>query len=148
MSKFKVQQPVVHLPSYNQYEIGGTELKPKVEALGLRIPMGLLDRRYYYTDMEGWGKILYDMVFKSNLYKSERFDCDNYALKAMNVCAERYDLNTLVMIIGDIPQGRHAFNMLYYGDGFMLWEPNEGFAWSGEPFEIGENGYVPDLVLI
>jgi len=148
MSKFKIQQPVIHLPSYNQYEIGGTELKQKVEALGLRIPMGLLDRRYYYTDIEGWSNILFDMVFNSNLYKSERFDCDNYALKAMNVCAERYDLNTLVMIIGDIPQGRHAFNMLYNGDGFMLWEPNEGFSWSGEPFEIGENGYVPDLVLL
>ena len=148
MSKFKIQQPVIHLPSYNQYEIGGTELKQKVEALGLRIPMGLLDRRYYYTDIEGWSNILFDMVFNSNLYKSERFDCDNYALKAMNVCAERYDLNTLVMIIGDIPQGRHAFNMLYHGDGFMLWEPNEGFSWSGEPFEIGENGYVPDLVLL
>ena len=148
MSKFKIQQPVIHLPSYNQYEIGGTELKQKVEALGLRIPMGLLDRRYYYTDIEGWSNILFDMVFNSNLYKSERFDCDNYALKAMNVCAERYDLNTLVMIIGDIPQGRHAFNMLYHGDGFMLWEPNEGFSWSGEPFEISENGYVPDLVLL
>ena len=148
MSKFKVQQPVIHLPSYNQYEIGGTELKQKVEALGLQIPMGLLDRRYYYTDIEGWGNILFDMVFNSNLYKSEKFDCDNYALKAMNVCAERYDLNTLVMIIGDIPQGRHAFNMLYHSDGFMLWEPNEGFPWSGEPFEIGENGYVPDLVLL
>ena len=148
MSKFKIQQPVIHLPSYNQYEIEGSALKQKVEALGLRIPMGLLDLKYYYTNMEGWCNILYDLVFNSNLYKKDKFDCDNYALKAMNVCAERYWLNTLAMVIGDIPQGRHAFNIFHYGEGFMLWEPNEGFPWSGGPFEIGENGYVADLVLL
>ncbi|MBA7652219.1 hypothetical protein ES703_60049 [subsurface metagenome] len=148
MSKFKIQQPVIHLPSYTQYLKEGTALKQEVEALGFQIPMGLLDRHYYYTNLEGWGNILYDLVFNSNLYKRDRFDCDNYALKAMNVCAERYGLNTLAMVIGDMPQGRHAFNMLYYGEGFMLWEPNEGFDWSGVPFEIGENGYVPDLILI
>lgn len=148
MSKFKIEQPVIHLPSFNQYEITGPALKEKIQALELKIPMGMLDGRYYYTDLEGWGNILYDLAFKSKLYKRDRFDCENYALKAMTLCAERYGLNTLVMVIGDIPQGRHGFNIFYYGDGFMLWEPNEGFPWSGEPFEIGENGYIPDLVLL
>jgi len=148
MSKFKIQQPLVHIPSFNQYEIDSSVLKQKIQALGLQIPMRMLDEKYYYTDLEGWSKILYDLVFKSDLYKRDKFDCENYALKAMTICAERYGLNTLVMVIGNIPQGRHGFNILYYGDGFMLWEPNEGFDWSGEPFEIGENGYVPDLVLI
>ena len=59
------------------------------------------------------------------------------------------------MVVGDMPLGRHGFNMLYYGNelpdnkcGFLLWEPNEGFECSGDAFEIVENGYTPKQVLI
>jgi len=403
MSKYKVQKPIIHVPSFEKHQIAGVYLKSQLEALGLEMPMGMLDGQYYYTDLEGWGKVLYDLVFSSSLYKRDKFDCplpeglaftmglffadgtcslrdsgyksanwnicntdkallekcvdplryewgfdfkvktytseaqgkktnygrrknglyrletaigkgngrnpirgrfaedfrdmfyigkdkkvpgcilessletkrafmegviagdgyeaqhtigvkgkagltglyllgsdlmwhpritnedrrdnfhylhytlrdqydafilryledrglvstqelanefdlsnstmshilnglegenfiksqkpwsqrknvslvksnqphcENYALKAMNQCAERHGLNTLAMVIGDIPEGRHGFNIFYHGDGFMLWEPNEGFAWSGQPFEIGENGYKPDLILI
>ena len=148
MSKIKTQQPVVHIPSFREYQISSPVLKIKIEALGLSIPMGMLDYQYFHTDLEGWSKVLYNLVFKSNLYKKDKFDCENYALKAMSLCAERYGLNTLAMVIGDIPQGRHGFNMLYHGDGFMLWEPNEGFPFSGSSFEVSEHGYHPDVVLI
>ena len=148
MSSFKLQQPWIHLPSFKEYQITGVLLRSKLKDLGLEVPLGMLDSMYYHTDLEGWGKVLYDLAFSSSLYKSNKFDCENYALKAMNLCAERYGLNTLAMAVGNIPQGRHGFNIFYYGDGFMLWEPNMGFGWSGEPFEIGENGYQPDLVLI
>jgi len=98
--------------------------------------------------LEGWGNILWDLVFNSNLYKADRFDCENYALKAMTTCAERYGLNTMGLVIGDIPLGRHGFNIFFHGDGFMLWETNDGFSYAGTPFEIGEYGYHPDIVLI
>lgn len=148
MSKIRFQQPVVHLPKFKEYQITGSMLKYKIEALGLKIPMGMLDRQYYHPDLEGWGKVLENLVFKSSLYQKDRFDCENLALKAMNLCAERYGLNTLAMVIGDIPQGRHGFNMFYTGESFMLWEPNEGFPFSGSAFEIGDFGYVPELVLV
>ena len=148
MSSFKLQQPVVHLPSFKVYQITGLLLKAKIEALGLELPLGMLDWQYYHTDLEGWGKILYDLAFSSSLYEKDKFDCENYALKAMNLCAERYKLNTLALALGHIPIGYHGFNIFFYGDGFMLWEPNVGFLWSGEPFEIGENGYQPDRVVI
>ncbi len=135
-------------PKFTEYKIPGSELAGKIRNLGLKVPFGMLDGWYYYTDLEGWAEVLYNLVFSSRLYKPDRFDCSNYALKAMNESAERYGLNTLAMVIGDMPQGRHGFNMLFYGDGFMLWEPNAGFDWSGQPFEIGENGYKPDDVLI
>jgi len=148
MSKLKVQQPVIHIPAFKEYQITASILRPKIEALGLKIPMGMLDWQYYFTDSEGWGKVLYDLVFNSSLYKKDKFDCENFALKAMNECAQRYGLNTLAMVIGDVPQGRHGFNMFYTGDGFLLWEPNDGFPFSGSAFEIGEFGYSPELVLI
>ena len=152
MSNFKFNQPIEHIPSFKQWCIDSKGMSYYLDKLDIKTPMNLLDGLYYFTDLEGWGKILYDLVFHSSLYKTDRFDCENFALKAMNECAERYGLNTLAMIIGDIPQGRHGFNMLcFYDEGeveFMLWEPNIGFAWSGEPFEIGEHGYKTDLALI
>jgi len=148
MSNFRLQQPMVHLPSFKVYQVTGLFLKAEIETLGLEIPLGMLDGQYYHTDFEGWGKVLYNLTFSSGLYKKDKFDCENYALKAMNLCAERYGLNTLALVIGSIPQGRHGFNMFYFGDGFRLWEPNMGFDWSGEPFEIGEYGYQSDKVLI
>lgn len=148
MSKVKIRQPIVHIPSFKEYQITGSLLRVKIEALGLKIPMGMLDWQYYHTNLEGWGKVLYDLAFSSSLYKGDKFDCDNFALKAMNLSAERYGLNTLAVVIGDIPEGRHAFNLFYHGDGFMLWEPNDGFPFSGSAFEIGEYGYKPELILI
>jgi hypothetical protein len=147
MSKFQLKPPVVHIPSFKEYEISAAELKYAIKEVGLKLPLGMLDGWYYYTDLEGWGSVLYDLTFKSGLYKDDRFDCDNMALKAMNECAERYGLNTMAFVIGDIPQGRHGFNMFFHGDGFMLHEPNAGFEWGGY-FELGDNGYKPDLVLI
>lgn len=147
MSKIKTQWPVIHTPTFREYKIPAWKLRPQLEALGLEVPLGMLDSSYYYTDLEGWGKVLEDLAFSSSLYKQDKFDCDNYALRAMNECARRYGLNTLAMVIGDMPQGRHAFNIFYTGEGFMLWEPNDGFPISGA-FEIGEFGYQPELVLI
>jgi len=292
MSVVKVQKPIIHIPSFEKYQTTAPILRAKLEALGLEIPMGMLDGQYYYTDLEGWGKVLYDLVFSSSLYKRDKFDCplpeglaftmglffadgtcnfypycssqwfiannkteflercieplyllmldlnwhpyimrdkrtenfyelgyglrqdndpfvleylegrdiisgtdlarafkkpynsfrnildrlegkgfitsekqcrnqrniklvkswqpycENYALKASNLVAEHYGLNTLAMAIGDIPEGRHAFNIFYHGAGFMLWEPNEGFPFSGSPFEIGDFGYKPEKILI
>jgi len=102
---------------------------------------------FYFSDTEGWGKILEDLVFKSSLYKTGRFTCVNYALKAQEECCLRYGINALRLCIGDTPQGRHAFNIFYNGAGLMLWEPNEGFPFSGSAFEIGDFGYQPELVL-
>ena len=148
MSKIKVRQPIEHIPTFEVFVINGTELIRKLWDLHLTTPMGMLDYRYYYTNLEGWGKVLQNLVFNSNLYQKDKFDCENYALKAMNICSERYGLNAFGLVIGNTELGRHGFNIFYHGDGFLLWEPNEGFDFSGSAFEIGEYGYFPQLVLL
>lgn len=148
MSKFIVKVEHVSSPEFETYTTSRTIIRFRFKALGLEMPIGMLDNSYFYTDLEGWGVVLGDLVFKSSLYKKDKFDCDNYALKAMNICAEKYGLNTLGVAIGDIPQGRHAFNIFFTGENIMLWEPNAGFPHSGEPFEIGEHGYQPEFILI
>lgn len=150
MSNLTFQQPIQHIPSFNKYKILRSDMVDKLEGVGVEplrrdVP---LDGWLYFSDMEGWGKILYNLMFKSSLYKPDIFNCDKYALKAYIVCCERYDMNTFLFVIGNMPQGRHGFNIFYYGDGFMLWEPNEGFEFSGSAFEIGEYGYQPDTVLV
>jgi len=146
MSKIVVENPIVHTPAITTYEIAPDTLfatLPTGSAL-----MTILDSRYYYTDLEGWGKILGDLMFKSSLYKADKFDCENYAMKAFNLCAERHGLNTLSFVIGKSDLGRHGYNMFYHGFGWMLFEPNDGFPYAGSPFDIGEYGYFPEMVLL
>jgi len=148
MSRIAFRMPVNHTPSFKLIDVPSTRIVVTAIEHKLNIPFGVLDYRYYTTDAEGWGKILYDLAFSSSLYATDKFDCENYAFKAMTVCAERYGLNTMGVALGQTPMGRHGFNIFYIDKNFMLWEPNEGYRWSGEPFKIGENGYIPDLILI
>ena len=114
----------------------------------------VLDQWLYCTTMEGWGEVLYDLVLDSDLYQKDIYDCEDYALKAQCICAEKYGLNSFRMCIGDMPQGKHGFNIFFehteddgIGD-IYLFEPNGGFEHSGEAFKIGEHGYFPQVVLI
>ncbi|GAI63548.1 unnamed protein product [marine sediment metagenome] len=161
MSRIKVQQPIIHIPSFKEYKISGAELARKYEALGVKMPFPRSDSWYYHSDDVGWAKILPDLVIKSSLYKPDKFDCDKFARKAFITCCERHGLNTLLYTYGTMPLGPHGFNSFWVGDRFMLLEPNEGFEdgrgnqqdlWGyldGDlVFEWGENGYQPKAVLI
>ncbi len=147
MSRIKPVQPIIHTPSFPEHEIRGAQLYIKLKDLGLRIPFGMLDNKYYYTDLEHWGKLLYDLTFKSSLYVNDKFDCDNYALKAMTLCTERYGLNAFGMVVGDTELGRHAYNIFYSGE-FMLFEPNAGFPFSGSAFNLDGFDYESEFVLL
>lgn len=161
MSKVKVQQPVIHIPSFKEYHISGKNLAVKYTALNIEVPFPRSDRWYYHSDVEGWAQILPDLLFKSNLYRRDRFDCEDYALKAQTLCAERYGLNTLRYTYGTMPLGAHGFCSFWTGDIFMLFEPNDsfedergncqdlwGFLDGDIVFGVGDNGYVPGAVLI
>ena len=147
MSKFKTQSPITHIPSFKTYQISGGDLMAKLVAIPVTIPLGMFDSHYFYTDLEGWNNVLWDLTFNSNLYKDNSFDCENYAMKAMSICAETYGLNAFGLVIGNMPLGRHGFNIFYWGGGFMLHEPNSGYGYGGY-FPIGEHGYIADLVVI
>jgi hypothetical protein len=148
MSEFRIQKPVQHIPSIPRFNITRYQLLSKLQPLGVKPYGNPFYTRIWYTDHESWGKVLYDLVFNSNLYKVGIFTCLNYSLKAFNECAERHSLNGLLTVFGKTDAGYHAFNMFYDGNDFMLWEPNEGFEWSGQAFKIGDNNYIPDVVLV
>ncbi len=150
MSRIKIKQPIVHTPSFREYKISGSELYSKYQAVGVSMPFPMSDNWYYHSDREGWAGLVSHLLFKSNLYKADRFDCEDYAIKAMITAAELFGLNTFRYTYGQMPSGRHGFNSFWTGDGFLLFEPNEGFQTTLDSpvFEWGENGYQPINVLL
>ena len=148
MSKFKVR--VNHTPSFTEYAITGSELALKYERLGVAMPFPRSDHWYYYTDDKGWAKVLSYLVFSNALYKADKFDCEDFALKAQTKCAELFGLNTLRYTYGNTPWGAHGFNSLFSAGSFILFEPNAQFQETqGAPiFNWGENDYKPTHVLL
>jgi len=165
MSKIKVQSPVqnpiIHLPSYKTWGVDRYYFVSKLKALGIEpFPADkdiILAQWYYYTDAEGWSKLLPDLVLKSSLYQPNKFKCVQYAWLAWLNCIQRYGLNSLCPCIdknvaGDT-QRAHAYNIFPIGDAtgiqdLMLFEPNEGYEYSGSAILIGAEGYIPELVFV
>ena len=152
MSNLKFQ--VVHTPSFKRWMINRASLVYMLERRGIKpFPEGFaFFDWYYYTTLVDWGNVLLDLVFKSDLY-SPTFKCADYALEAQTECAKRHGLNSLRMCLDKRSSEKgHAYDIFPYGDGegvegVMLFEPNEGYEWSGV-LEIGEFSYLPELVLI
>ena len=148
MSIIKVSNPVIHIPNFTELSISAQEMYAALASLGVELPFGLQQNWYYYCSLEDWGKIIPDLMFASKLYVLDKRDCDWYASKAWVECRARYGLNTLAFVNGDSDNGYHGYNLLYHGDGFKLWEPNDGFPFSGSIFELGDYGYIPKKVLL
>ena len=147
------QEPPI--PKFLTYGVQRSYFVAKMEGLGVKA-IGLDDNLiltswYYYTTLESWGDVLEDLVFKSSLYREHRFMCFSYAIKAQNKCAERYGLNGLRACIDNRGDSAHAYCIFGYGDntgvdGFLLFEPNDGYQWSGI-LEFGDYNYIPEQVL-
>jgi hypothetical protein len=76
----------------------------------------------------------------------ETYDCEDYALEAMVLVSKKFGLNTFAMAIGNVPGGRHGFNVFYTDNGWWIYEPQPGYGLGY--FPLGENGYIPELILI
>lgn len=159
MSKIITQSPIVHIPSFKRWAVHQNVLLSYVYGLGLDTLVKtndfILSAWYYYTDIDGWAKIIPDLIVSSSLYDKNVFACEEYALKAQIECGQRYRLNTLRLCIGKV-EGHadwHGFDIFFYGNekgigGAMLFEPDDGYEWAGNAFPIGEFGYVPKLVFL
>jgi len=152
MSFLKTIAPsIVHTPAFGVYKILGRTLAAHYHEANIETPFPWSDTWYYHTDDIGLAGILPNLVFNSNLYKPDKFDCEDYALKAQVLCAERYGLNTLRYTYGTLPLGAHGFNTMWVGDRFLIFEPNLGMAEQLDgncAFEMGQYGYLPKVVLL
>jgi len=125
-------------------ELSSVQLMSLISAQGWKVPMYLLDTQYWYTTPENWATVL-NSVLLSDVYQAELYDCEDYALEAMVMVSKKHGLNTIGMVIGNTPQGRHGFNVFYDGT-WWVYEPQPDYGLGY--FPLGENGYVPELILI
>ena len=143
----KTTKVPIAIKDFKLYTMSGNALWAKLNLAGIGTPMGMLDNTYYYTDEAGWKLILGDLVQNSNLYENDIYDCEDFAIKAKSIANTRYGLNTVGFVIGDIPQGRHGFNLVVTTTGFLLFEPqNNNFNFG--VFPLDAKGYHADVVLI
>lgn len=154
MSVIKPQSPIIHIPSFKRWMVNRASLVSQLKRLGIEpFPEGFaLFDWYVYTTLVDWGKVLMDLVLKSSLYSST-FKCADYALDAQTECGKRYGMNSLRLCLDRRSAEKgHAYDLFPYGDergveGIMLFEPNEGYEWSGI-LELGDFDYTPEKVLI
>jgi hypothetical protein len=137
----------IAIKDFKVFLMSGTELWARLSAAGIGTPMGMLDNNYFYTDEAGWKLILGDLVQNSNLYVTDKYDCDKFAMKSRVLAFERYGLNTCGFVIGDVPAGRHSFNLIVTTTGFLLFEPQNNIANFGV-FPLNGRSYHTDVVLI
>jgi hypothetical protein len=151
MSKIRLRVDVNHLPSFTERQISGNELLRQYNNVGIEKPFPISDSIYYYVNDVDLAQLIPYMVIKSNLYREDRFDCEDYALKAQVTCAELFGLNSMRYTYGKTPLGYHGFNTAWVGHRFLVFEPNEAF-WAYLDghllFELGENDYEPLKVLL
>ena len=103
-------------------------------------PLGLwyLDSRFRALPAKVWKKVLaYDTLDRSR-YKSEHFDCDNFAVCLAGDVAQRWGVNGIGIVI-DTSAG-HAYNcVLTYDDGgvgLQMIEPQ-----TDEAVDSSDQGY-------
>jgi len=130
-------------PKFEEFKTTAATLRSLIMAKGMTMPCWVFDGVYFYVSHEDWGAIFADVLLNMPAYTTQKFDCEDFAILVKARVSERYKLNTVAVIIGDVPQGRHGFNMFLSDKGLFLLEPQ-----TGDVLEIGEKGYKPEWALI
>ena len=142
MCKIKI---ATRKPNITFYEIGSPIVLAELGALDITVPLGLFDSTYYYTTL--WGiqeAVKYARkVYPFPKYKAERTDCEDFAILMKGLMSTEFGINDFGIALGNTPMGYHAFNLARVEDRIVFAEPQ-----TGEVFEIGENGYLCDRVIL
>ena len=143
MSKFRIHKPVEHLPAFEEYSITTLSLEQILATYG-KVWKGemCLDGQYWYVSHEVWLQIFADVLLNMPKYTKDRWDCDNFAFLTKCRVEEKYRLNAIAIVMGNSPFGYHAWNWFFDG----LWHQLE--PQTGDVFDVDENGYIADWILI
>jgi len=123
--------------------MSSSQLKSLLQPLDLR-ELHLWDSRYWYTTHEDWGRVLEKVLLDMPKYLTDRWDCEQYAMRATARAGELFLLNTLGLCIGQSPFGYHGFNMFVSEFGLFYLEPQSSMVYSVEE----DSGYKAELVIM
>lgn len=117
-----------------------------IEAYSLKDP---LDMWFSITTKDELDRIAPYFTYPADFYVQSITDCEDYGLKAQVDACFDAGVSGIRLCLGDIPLGYHGFVITVDTESnIWLLEPNAGFPFAGEWFAIGENGYIPQKVLI
>jgi hypothetical protein len=134
-----------HVGTIKRYEITFGELKAELENMGIKCMTAMPDYKKRYTDLATMKEIIPWLTYRADYYIAElEINCDDYALWAAADARRIFNIQGVWQAWGNTPLGYHAFNIFKTPEGYYLFESNAGFEWAGEPFRIGDHGYVPD----
>tara|TARA_R100001530_G_C4316807_1_gene154611 strand:- start:1225 stop:1713 length:489 start_codon:yes stop_codon:yes gene_type:complete len=107
-----------------------------------------LDSEYFLTSKKELDRIAPNLVYSSDWYMNDIYDCEDYACQAMLDAGRLHGISAR-LTMGQTELGYHGFVSTLDTDG-NLWmlEPNGGFEWAGEWFKQGEHGYIADKVFV
>ena len=129
-----------------RYETTWGEVKAELDGSGLECMIGdsAPDARVFYTDEASMVKMLPYLTFAADYYVAQLdIDCDDYSMWVAALARMIFKVNGIYQCWGKTPLGFHAFSLFYLPGRYKIWEPNAGYAYAGELFSAGENGYVP-----
>lgn len=120
-----------------EWECSKFLIKWWIDEIGTFDKVNLWDTQYYFVSLIGWNRIFWDVLKNMPRYISDKFDCDNYALQLMARVNMKYKLNGCGLVIGEVPNGYHAWNIFVAPIGLYYYEPQ-----TGQVIEIGTENYV------
>lgn len=151
---FKVFNRVIRVP---KYEISWQDLKNMLNESNTVQQVVLWDGKYTFTDFSTIMKIIkYDIV-KWHEYKSEVYDCDNFAMTFAGLVPFMYGINSVGIVVGRVIDdkgniGYHAWNVFIAmkSDGkpmLYMYEPQAGMFTTYKAAKIGNWKYEPVIVI-
>jgi len=124
---------------------------------GEKLTLYVFDGKYYVPDKEAFELIASTGIQKELKYRSEVFDCDDFAFGFKAYASEIYLINSVGIAIGRVIDdsgkvGYHAWNiaLIYDADGVKLvtYEPQSGQWSEGIYTKVGGWKYEPDVIII
>lgn len=106
-----------------------------------------MDGRYRWLSIGDWVKVLNQIKVNEIPYAADQWDCDDFAWIMRGLMAFRYRVNGIGMVLGESPEGPHAWNIFLAGPsspepGGRAWFMIEPQTYGIAPIPPGLPGYI------
>jgi len=151
VSRFQLQQPIVHKPSISLKEVYRQELRPVLEAWSWK-KLKMTDSWYFIpTVWRDWDKIFQYLFPLLPKYVPDKFDCENFAGYLRVMAAKELGVNVMGDAEGwaDVGRGykeRHGWTVFTDGEGLYQVESQKLIGL--DIMDIDDPLYVPDELVI
>ena len=152
MSTFKVQNPVVHLPSISLHQLTREVLETLLVKNWEWHKLKLTDNLYFVPPWEDWDKIFQYEMKSLPKYVPEKFDCEQFGGWLRIMVAKDFGVNVCGDAEGyvDFQDGkgkqRHGWTVFTEGEG--LYQVESQMATGYHIMDIDNPFYIPDELVM